>query len=81
MSESDNDRLKIKVFDDQHAGSIFVAREIAEIIRNTVKEKEKCVLGLATGSSPLAVYKELVRLHKVRRASFLTSLPLSFLVS
>ena len=29
-----------------------------------------CVLGLATGSSPLSIYRELVRLHKEENLSF-----------
>lgn len=47
--------------------SLFVAKEIADTIKNANKT---CVLGLATGSSPIEVYRELVRLHKNEGLSF-----------
>lgn len=50
--------------------SILVAKEIAQLIRKKEKEKSKCVLGLATGSSPIKVYEELVRMHKEENLSF-----------
>lgn len=34
------------------------------LIMDREKSGKKCVLGLATGSSPLKVYAELIRLHK-----------------
>lgn len=36
----------------------------ANIVANLVREKPDCVLGLATGSTPLAMYRELVRMHR-----------------
>ena len=50
--------------------SVFVAQEIAQLIRKKQKEKSNCVLGLATGSSPIKVYEELVRMHKEDDLSF-----------
>ena len=55
-------------FDSAEIGSKMVANEIAESIRNC--NKSKFILGLATGSSPIGVYKELVRLHKYEGLSF-----------
>ena len=46
----------------------LVAQEIADAIRDC--KAEYYVLGLATGSSPIGVYKELVRLHKEEGLSF-----------
>ena len=40
------------------------------MIRKKQKENQKCVLGLATGSSPIAVYEELVRMHREEGLSF-----------
>jgi glucosamine-6-phosphate deaminase len=44
------------------------------VIKNAIEEKnqkgEKFVLGLATGSTPLLVYRELIRLHKEEGLSF-----------
>ncbi|MDB2345438.1 hypothetical protein OAR37_03550 [Flavobacteriaceae bacterium] len=46
----------------------LVAMEISDGIKNC--KSENFVLGLATGSSPIGVYKELVRLHKEEGLSF-----------
>ena len=40
--------------------SLIAARHVARLVR----EKPDAVLGLATGSTPLAVYRELARLHR-----------------
>ena len=36
----------------------------AEIIAELVKSKPDCILGLATGSTPIGTYKELIRMHE-----------------
>jgi glucosamine-6-phosphate deaminase len=41
-----------------------VAREAAKIVARTLNAKPNAVLGLATGSTPLGLYKELVRMHR-----------------
>ena len=51
-------------------GSDLIAQEIADIIRAKQAKGKNCVLGLATGSSPLSVYAELVRMHKEEGLSF-----------
>jgi glucosamine-6-phosphate deaminase len=45
-------------------------REIADLIKAKQQNKENCVLGLATGSSPIMVYEELVRMHREEGLSF-----------
>ena len=55
-------------FDYAENGSKLVANEIAQSIKNC--KKPNFVLGLATGSSPIGVYKELVRLHMEEGLSF-----------
>jgi glucosamine-6-phosphate deaminase len=40
-----------------------------EII-NLINNKPNCVLGLATGSSPLGVYRELIKLNKEKKVDF-----------
>lgn len=42
----------------------------AEIIAKTIKENEKPVLGLATGSSPIGTYKELIKMYEAGNLSF-----------
>ncbi|GMN09330.1 glucosamine-6-phosphate deaminase [Croceitalea sp. MTPC9] len=58
------------IFDNSNEASVIVAKEIAELIKKKQKEAKKCVLGLATGSSPIRVYEELVRMHKEEGLSF-----------
>src|SRR3954468_19435536 len=41
-----------------------VAPRIAEIIRPRRAEGRPAVLGLATGSTPVGIYRELIRLHR-----------------
>ena len=55
--------------------SILVAQEIATLIRDKQKQNKNCVLGLATGSSPIKVYEELVRMHKEEGLSFENVIP------
>jgi glucosamine-6-phosphate deaminase len=50
--------------------SNLVAQEIANLIRDKERENKKCVLGLATGSSPIKVYEELIRLHNEEGLNF-----------
>jgi glucosamine-6-phosphate deaminase len=64
------ERIPVKIYPSLKEGSSFIAREIATLIKEKQAKKEKCVLGLATGSSPKTVYTELVRLHKEEGLSF-----------
>ena len=41
-----------------------MAKLAAEWIAEVVRRKPKCVLGLATGSTPIGTYKELIRMHR-----------------
>ena len=41
-----------------------MSRYAAEIIAGYVRSKPNCVLGLATGSTPIGTYKELIRMHQ-----------------
>ncbi|MGM5468961.1 glucosamine-6-phosphate deaminase [Flavobacteriaceae bacterium LMO-SS05] len=58
------------VFDNSTTASKAVAKEIADLIRVKQAQKQPCILGLATGSSPKGLYAELVRLHKEEGLSF-----------
>ena len=58
------ERIPVLIFDSARTGAIEVAAEIAQLIRQRAAEKKKAVLGLATGSTPIIVYRELVRLHR-----------------
>jgi glucosamine-6-phosphate deaminase len=56
----------ISVFFDYQSQCREAAARIAELIRN----KPDAVLGLATGSTPIGVYQELVRLHREENLDF-----------
>lgn len=64
------EKIPVKIFPDQKDGSIYVAQQIATLIREKQSKKEKCVLGLATGSTPKTLYAELVRMHRKEKLSF-----------
>ena len=54
------EKLPVRIWDNSEVASKHVARSIALAIRQRQQEGERLVLGLATGSSPIGVYKELV---------------------
>jgi glucosamine-6-phosphate deaminase len=64
------EKLPVKIWDDSVEASRHVARSIALAIRQRHQEGEQIVLGLATGSTPIKVYEELVRMHKEEGLSF-----------
>src|SRR5689334_18522150 len=64
------EKIPVKIFADLNQGSKAIATEIAALIRSKQKKREKCVLGLATGSTPKTLYAELVRMHKEENLSF-----------
>lgn len=71
-SEATNRIEKIPCRIYRHAGeaSKAVAAQIADLIRERTAAEKNCVLGLATGSTPVGVYAELVRLHQEEGLSF-----------
>jgi len=64
------EKIPVKIYENSNNASIAVAVIIADLIKQKAKEGKMCVLGLATGSSPVTVYEELVRLHKEEALSF-----------
>ncbi|MEL4307467.1 glucosamine-6-phosphate deaminase [Joostella sp. CR20] len=64
------EKIHNEIFEDSNHASILVAHEIAALIKEKQQEGKPCVLGLATGSSPIKVYEELVNLHKKGELSF-----------
>lgn len=47
-----------------------IADAISEVFLKTVTEKPDCVLGLATGSSPVMTYQKIIEKAKERKVSF-----------
>jgi glucosamine-6-phosphate deaminase len=59
----------IIVGDHDELGRLVAAR-VAEVIRERAGAGKPAVLGLATGSTPVGVYRELVRMHREEGLSF-----------
>jgi len=63
------EKLPVHIFVDDHQASIAVAQRIATLIRTRAKQGKKAVLGLATGHTPINVYRELIRMHREENLS------------
>lgn len=57
-------------FPTSTAAAHYVAREIDKLIRARNAAGKPTVLGLATGSTPVGLYRELIRLHKEEGLDF-----------
>jgi len=64
------EHVPVAVFPSSLEASRTVAGEIAELIRSRRQGDRPVVLGLATGSTPVSLYAELVRLHREEGLSF-----------
>ena len=67
---SSRERIRTVVVDTHDALAREVAGRIAAIIRARAEDERPVVLGLATGSTPIGVYRELIRLHRDEGLSF-----------
>ena len=70
LEETRFEKIHSIIFDDSKKGSFAIAREISDLIKKKKKQNKNCLLGLATGSSPIYVYHELIRMHKEDGLSF-----------
>lgn len=65
------EKIPITIFPDE---GNHIALEIAKIIAKTIKKnnasKKNTVIGLATGNTPLNIYRELIRLHREENLDF-----------
>lgn len=64
------EKLPIHTYQNSNEASKHIAKSIALAIRQKQQEGKQIVLGLATGSSPIKVYAELIRMHKQEDLSF-----------
>ena len=64
------ERVPVEILEPPDALAGAVARRIADLVRARAKAGQRCVLGLATGSTPVGVYRELVRMHRDDGLSF-----------
>ena len=64
------EKVPVQIYKNSTEGSNAVAAQIAALIKEKQAKKLPCVLGMATGTTPILLYKELVRLHKEEGLSF-----------
>src|SRR5436309_15669438 len=69
-SSRERERLRTVVFPEHSDLAVAVAERIIEVIQRETRAKGRAVLGLATGSTPLGVYEELIRRHQAGEVDF-----------
>ncbi|HZB28170.1 MAG TPA: glucosamine-6-phosphate deaminase, partial [Gemmatimonadales bacterium] len=69
-SRSAPEQIRTLIVDDHEEVGRLVAQRIAQVIRERRASGLRTVLGLATGSTPIGVYRELVRMHRDEGLSF-----------
>lgn len=58
------EKIPTKVFETAQQGAEFVAKKIEAVIKKNTTANKLTVLGLATGATPILLYRELVKKHK-----------------
>ena len=66
----DRERLRTVVVADADELATLLADRIVATIQRATADTGRCVLGLATGSTPLGVYHELIRRHAAGAVDF-----------
>ena len=69
-NSTSRERIRTVVVESHDALAREVAGRIAALIRARAADGRTVVLGLATGSTPIGVYRELIRLHRDDGLSF-----------
>ncbi len=64
------EKIPLEIWEDNSLASKHIANLIGEAIKKKQTDFQPIVIGLATGSSPVKVYEELVRMHKEDGLSF-----------
>ena len=70
IDDTVRERIPTIIIDEHEAMSRVVAGRIASLMRERAIGGRSIVLGLATGSTPIGVYRELIRLHRDEGLSF-----------
>ena len=69
-ASSGGEKIRTVVVEDHENIARLVANRIATLISERTAAGERTVLGLATGSTPIGVYRELIRMHRDDGLSF-----------
>ncbi len=62
--DSYREHLPVHIFEDAASLALEIAHHIGVLIKERTAQGRNTVLGLPTGSTPLDVYKELIRMHQ-----------------
>jgi glucosamine-6-phosphate deaminase len=66
----ERERLGTVIVPDHDELATLLAERLAAVIRHESAAKGRCVLGLATGSTPIGIYRELIRMHQAGGLDF-----------
>jgi len=66
----DREHIPTVVVPDHDDLALRLADHIVEVVARETAAKGRCVLGLATGSTPLGIYRELIRRHQAGEVDF-----------
>jgi len=64
------EKVRTLVRHDSSKACVELASEVAALIRERQAENKNVVIGLATGSTPVPFYRELIRIHKEEGCTF-----------
>ena len=64
------ERVPVVIVEEPDEIARLLAQRIAELIREKQALGETAVLGLATGSTPIGIYRELIRMHREEGLDF-----------
>src|SRR5207245_217815 len=64
------ERIPTVVVPDHDDLAVLLADRVVDVIARTTAASGRCVLGLATGSTPLGIYRELIRRHQAGQVDF-----------
>src|SRR5689334_16475369 len=66
----DREHLPTVVVPEHDDLALLLADRVIQVIARETAAKGRCVLGLATGSTPLGIYRELIRRHQAGEVDF-----------
>lgn len=70
MNATGPERIPVVIIDDHEEIARVVAQRIAALMGANQRAGKPTVLGLATGSTPLGIYRELIRMHREEGLDF-----------
>ncbi|HBJ87965.1 MAG TPA: glucosamine-6-phosphate deaminase, partial [Verrucomicrobiales bacterium] len=65
-----HEKVPTSIFPDSATAARALAQEVKQLIETKNQAGKPAVLGMATGSTPVPFYRELIRLHKEEGLSF-----------